>query len=503
MATVIGTFLIKFNLWYKSNVYLTEKHYTIRKKSYIIHTFLLKKGSAISLYQNQDKFINLKSIREFLKNIFLNRKSSNRTIKSGKFWFALDNAAKIYPAIINENVTAVFRLTVLLKQPVKIKPLQKAVLQAEKKFPFFRVQLREGFFWYYLEHLPKHIPVEPDEHGLCRKFPKGSLLIRIPVKDKSISVECSHILTDGTGAFKFFKTILILYSAECSAEISDEYRISETVYHISEEEYEDAYNRYFKAEIPPMVKRSKAFHLPYSLKSSPRFTWQYAIIPLKEIKEMAQTKEVSITAYLVSVYFFVLQEIHESLNGFSRYKKQKKLRIQVPVNLRNIFPSKTKRNFSLFVMPEIDLRLGHYTFDEIVKSVYHQMKLETDEKLINKNISRNVGSERKLFVRGIPLFLKSLILRLKYYSLGTSQYSGVLTNLGKIDLPDETAGLIDYFIMTPPPPNKILKISCGVAGFGNKLALSFGNITHSQEFEEKFLQFLHDQNISVKIETNI
>jgi len=202
----------------------------------------------------------------------LNRKISNTEPEPGKFWFALDNAAKIFPAIITENVTAVFRLTVMLKQPVKIKPIQKAVLQAEKRFPFFRVQLREGFFWFYLEQLPKHIPVEPDERGLCRKFPKGSLLIRIPVKDNSISVECSHILTDGTGAFEFLKTILILYSAECGIEIPNEYRIGETVNRISEEEYEDAYNRYFKADIPPMVKRSKAFHLPYSLKSHPRFT---------------------------------------------------------------------------------------------------------------------------------------------------------------------------------------------------------------------------------------
>ncbi|MGM0622364.1 MAG: hypothetical protein ACQETJ_15020 [Bacteroidota bacterium] len=431
-------------------------------------------------------------------------KSKNRNIvsKPGRFWFALDNAAKIYPAIITENVTAVFRVTAILKQPVQIKPFRKAVLQAEKRFPFFRVQLREGFFWYYLEHLPQHIPVEPDEQLLCRKFPKGSLLIRIPVKSNSISVECSHILTDGTGAFEFFKTILILYSAECGAEIPAKYKMNDTVSQISEEEYEDAYNRYFKAEIPPMVKRSKAFHLPYSLKSSPRFTVLRAIVSLEQIKEMAHRKEVSITVYLTSVYLYILQEIYENLKGVSKYKKRKKLRVQVPVNLRNIFPSKTMRNFSLFVMPEIDLRLGHFTFDEIIKSVYHQTKLETDEKLINKNISRNVGGERNLIVRGVPLFLKGFILRMKYYSLGTSQYSGVLTNLGKIDFPAETGKLIDYFIMTPPPPNKLLKINCGVAGFGDKLVLSFGNITQSLEFEERFLQFLSDQNITIEQKTN-
>jgi NRPS condensation-like uncharacterized protein len=431
----------------------------------------------------------------------LKNNSSNTIPNPDKFWFALDNAAKIFPAIITKEVTSVFRLTAVLNKPVKIKHLQKAVLQAEKRFPFLRVQLKEGFFWYYLEHLPQHIPVETDDNVFCRKFSNGALLIRFLARDNTVSAEFSHVLTDGSGALEFFKTVLILYSGECGAKIFPEDQVSDAVNQISEEEYEDAYNRYFKAEIPPMVKRSKAFHLPYSLKSSPRFTGRKAIVSLEQIKEIAHRKEVSITVYLTSVYLYILQEIFEGLSKYSKYKKRKRLRVQVPVNLRNIFPSKTMRNFTLFVMPEIDLRLGHYSFDEIIKSVYHQTKLETDEKLIHKNISRNVGSERKLFVRGIPLFLKSLILRMKYYSLGTNQYSGVLTNLGKIDLPEETGRLIDYFIMTPPPPNKRLKLNCGVAGFGNKLVLSFGNITQSVEFEEKFLQFLSAQNIKVEWKT--
>lgn len=431
----------------------------------------------------------------------MKNRNSNRKTEPGKFWFALDNAAKIFPAITNSEVTSVIRLTAVLIHPVKIKQLQKAVLHAEKRFPYFRVQLKEGFFWYYLEHLPQHFPVKVDENVCCRKFPNGGLLIRFRVRNNTINAEFSHVLTDGSGALEFFKTVLILYAGECGAKIPPEVQFNVPVDRILEEEYEDAYNRYFKAEIPPMVKRSKAFHLPYPLKSAPRFTVLKAIVSLEQIKEIAHSKEVSITVYLTSVYLYILQEIFEGLNKYNKYKKRKKLRVQVPVNLRNIFPSKTMRNFTLFVMPEIDLRLGHYSFDEIIKSVYHQSKLETDEKLIHKNISRNVGSERKLLIRGIPLFLKSLILRMKYYSLGTNQYSGVLTNLGKIDLPEETGRLIDYFVMTPPPPNKRLKLNCGVAGFGNKLVLSFGNITQAVEFEEKFLQFLSNQHIKVEWET--
>jgi hypothetical protein len=209
---------------------------------------------------------------------------------SGKFWFALDNAAKIYPAVITKNVTNVFRITAILKEPVKIKPLLKAVLRAEKRFPYLCVQLKEGFFWYYLEHLPEHIPVEPDEHRLCREFLKGSLLIRIPVNNNSISIECSHILTDGTGALELLKTILGFYADECGHAVPRDYQSGHPVV-ILEEEYEDAYNRYFKAEIPPMVKRSKAFHLPFPLKkSSPRFERLNAFISLEQIKKVSNAK---------------------------------------------------------------------------------------------------------------------------------------------------------------------------------------------------------------------
>ena len=146
------------------------------------------------------------------------------------------------------------------------------------------------------------------------------------------------------------------------------------------------------------------------------------------------------------------------------------------------------------------MRLGHYTFEEIIKVVYHQMRLETDKKFISKMISRNVSAEKNLFVRGAPLFIKSFILS-KLYSLGTGQYSGVVTNLGKIDLSPELNNLVDKFTFIPPPPNKILKANCGVAGFDNKLVLTFGNLTTSKELERQFLTFLTADGIPVKIVT--
>jgi NRPS condensation-like uncharacterized protein len=426
--------------------------------------------------------------------------TTHKTFEAKQFWLPLDNAAKIFPASLNEEVTTVIRLTAVLKKAVKIKPLMKAISRIEKRFPYYKVQLLKGFFWYYLEYNPLQFPIEVDNKRPCRKFPKNGLLTRILVKDNRLSVEFSHILTDGSGAFQFLKTILTLYSEECGANIPDEFPFYRPDDEISEEEYEDAYNRYFKEEIPPAVKRSKAFHLPWPLNPKPRLEVLNAILSISQIKPKAKEKGVTITDYLIGVYLYVLQQIYEETHQFSRHKKNKVLRLEVPVDLRNIFPSKTMRNFTLFVMPEIDLRLGHYSFDEIVRRVYHQMRLETDEKLINKNISRNVGSEKKIYVKSIPLVIKSLILKAKYYSLGASQYSGVITNLGKVTLPEETEKMVDYFIFTPPPPNKMLKVNSGIIGFGDKLVISFGNITKSKELEEKIFNFLEDQGIEATFE---
>ncbi len=327
-------------------------------------------------------------------------------------------------------------------------------------------------------------------------------MVRILAAQNRLSVEFAHVLTDGSGGFEFLKTILLLYAEAKGKTIPRDYTLLKPEDDISEEEYEDAYKRYFKEDIPPMVKRSTAFHLPCALDQKPRFKITRIKLAISDLKALAEVKKVSITDYLVAVYLYALQEIYEETRSFNRYKKNKVLRVQVPVNLRNIFPSATMRNFSLFVMPEIDLRLGHYTFNEILRRVYHQIRLETDEKLINKNISRNVGSEKKIYVKSIPLFLKSLILKLKHKSLGTSQYSGVITNLGKVNLPKEVEDICDHFVFTPPPPNTLLKVNCGIIGFGNQLILSFGNVTKSKLLEEKFYHFLQDQGVELEIENH-
>ncbi|MBA4054757.1 MAG: hypothetical protein C0490_08605 [Marivirga sp.] len=415
------------------------------------------------------------------------------------FWMPLDNAAKIYPAIQSPELTAVFRLSCILKHRVIIKHLLKAVNLLEDRFPYYKVKPKKGFFWYYLEYGNQPIAVKPDIGIPCRSFKSDELIFRVLVKENRISVEFSHILTDGTGAFEFLKSLVLTYFKESCRSVPENIPYKQPKETPSPEEFVDAFSTYFKKDIPPPKKIPKSFHLPFELNPIPRFDVLIGMIPLKDISDKSKSYHASITVYLVSVYLYSLQRIYNELSPFGKMKSRKIFRIQVPINLRKMYDSDTMRNFSLFVTPEIDLRLGEYSMVEIIKTVHHLMELETDKKLINKIITRNVSAERNILLKNTPLFIKSLILYFTYKIAGTSRYSGVITNLGKVSFDTSIDKLIDYFVFIPPPPNKTLKINCGVVGFDNKLVLSFGNITKIKELERQFFTSLVKDGIPVKL----
>ncbi len=426
---------------------------------------------------------------------------NKQVIRQNEFWLRLDNAAKIYPAIRSRELTAVFRISAGLKQRVNTAQFFEAVHALENRFPYYKVRLRTGFFWYYLEYSPLPIIIKSDTDRPCHAFDKRELMFRVLVKGNTISVEFSHILTDATGALEFLKSLLLIYYEKCGTEIPQGQHFFRPGDIPSNEEYEDAYSRYFKKVPSSLIQIRKAFHLPFPLNRPFRFSVLAAIMPLDQVSQRAKAYNVSLTEYFIAVYLFSLQHVYNHLPAPKKRRNNRILRIEVPVNLRKVFPTKTMRNFSLYVLPEIDLRLGHYTFEEIIKSVYHQMRLQTDQKLINKIIARNVGSLNNHFVRGVPLFIKSFILS-KFYSIGVSRYSGVITNLGKINISPEINNLIDDFKFVPPPPSKTVKVNCGIAGFGNKIALCFGNITSSGELEEAFLKLLSGEHINVTVLNN-
>ena len=72
--------------------------------------------------------------------------------KNKLIWRRLDNSAKIFPMSTGKKYSTVFRLSVVLKEEIQPEILQKAVDKTLEEYEFFKVRMKAGFFWYYLEH---------------------------------------------------------------------------------------------------------------------------------------------------------------------------------------------------------------------------------------------------------------------------------------------------------------------------------------------------------------
>jgi len=429
---------------------------------------------------------------------------SNKKTFQERGWLKLDNAAKLFPAIISEDLTSVFRVSATLKEPVKYSAIREAVDITFRRFPYFSVSLGSGIFWHFLEFNDKPPRIQAEDEVPCTAFAvnrKNEPLYRVIIRGKRISVEFTHILTDGGGGIEYLKSLVHSYLTLTGRQISSAGDIILPGTPVSDEEFEDGYLKFFQ-KLPPPAKLVKAWHLPFRLNERPRLRVISAEVRVEQMLEISRRYKVSVTEYFVSVYFTALQKIFMSDSEKSRKKRRRVLRIEVPVNMRNKYPSKTMRNFSLFVIPEIDVRLGTYTFEEILKSVHHQLQISTDIKQISRFLSSNVRYEKLLIVRVMPLFIKKLVTAAIYRKLASKRWTGMVTNLGSVSLPAEMEGMVDSIDLIPTPPNKKVKAGCAMVSYKGRLRITFCNITRSHEVERYIFKHLSDDGIHVRILNN-
>lgn len=413
-------------------------------------------------------------------------------------WFPLDNAGIFYPSIVSDRVTTVFRLSVTLDLPIKIKELQQALDKTLEDYPQFNVQCRKGFFWFYFEHNKKRLLITQDSLYPCRKIPikrRGIHPIQIKAFHNRISIEVSHAITDGTGAFVFLQHLIHRYFIELGFKIT----LEEITPELREQQLEDSFKRYFKPQIPPPRKSDKAFHVPWKSEMRDVYNIITGNSPADKVKAVSKFYGVTITEYLLTVLGYSLQGIFLSLPPRKRRRLSKPFRLMVPINLRKMFPSKTLRNFFLSIEPSFDPELGEFTFEEILKIIHHFMQVEVNSKYISRQISRNIRGqmEGKL----LPLFIKNILLKSLYTKMGEGKYSTSISNMGKIEFDEAISNKITNFEFIPPP-SSLCKIKLGVVTCNNTLSISFGSTVKETQLEQLFFSRLIKDGIPVEIESN-
>ena len=418
-----------------------------------------------------------------------------------KTWYKLDLSANVYPTLQRKNFSNIFRLSIVLKEKINPEILQIAVNNTMPRFPAFKVALRKGLFWRYLE--PNNRPgpfVQPDIINPCMPISAKSnnrYMIRIYYYENQIALEMFHSLSDGTGALVLLKTITAEYLRLLGHDIS----CTDGVMNINEapdpEEIEDAYLRYSTSSVRTKRSQEKAYRVRGH--KEPFYTLNIirGLIPVDQILTVARSYNVSVTEYLNAVLLYSLIKKQNTDHVF----RLKPVKLAMPVNLRRFFPSKTLRNFISMVYPSIDPRMGEYSFEEILTQVHHYMRYYINNKFLNADITTNAATQQNLLIRMVPLFIKDFTVRQFYIRIQDKQSTAGLTNLGVVKVPDEMKPYVERFDILMGQPFSA-RTNCAIISFDTTLSISFTSTIIENDIERYFFRKLVSDGIHVKIESN-
>ena len=427
--------------------------------------------------------------------------NTNREKQDPKIWYKLDLSAIVYPTLQRRDFSSVYRLSVVLKEPINPDILQQAVDIALKRFPTYKTAIRKGLFWRYLEPNDRPGPfVQKDIRNFCMPMPfkaGNRYLLRIYYHDCRISLEAHHCLGDGTGGMYVLQTITAVYLRLLGHSISDGGFVKDINVPPSPGELEDAYMRYANAKVCPSRPGEKTYRVRGT--RAPFYTFNVidGIMSVKEVMNVASKYQATITEYLNSVLLYALLQKQQS----DWHIKLRPVKIAMPVNLRRFFPSETLRNFLTMVYPGIYPRLGEYTFEEIVKQVHNYMRYYINEKFLKGDITTNANTQRNPLIRIVPLFVKDFVVRMFYTKVQDKNSSAGLTNMGALKVPDDMKPYIERFDIYMGQPFSS-RTNCAIVSFEDILTINFASSIIESDVERLFFQKLVTDGIHVKIESN-
>lgn len=436
----------------------------------------------------------------------------NRRGEYRRRWYLLDNLARLFPPIRSPRYTTLFRVSALLSAPVNIVTLQTALTDTWHRFPQFQVHLQRGAFWHYLEECAPGTS-QLDEGMPCTRVPRyqsGAPLLTVYVRRRRIAVETSHILTDGTGALRFLQTLLVAYAAarnggpqgadgaQALAE-AREAGIPLPREAPPQEELEYASRRYYERRLPHPQEFSRAWHVGGRRLSPGMYHVTSLIYPTGTLREIAHRLQVGLTDTLLGVFIHALAERYHASPPPKH--RRRPIRILIPVNMRPYTGSRTMRNFFVFVMVELDQRLGRYSLDEIVTKVHHRLRAELDPRSLRRQITRNVRAERNVLIRLSPVFIKDIILRVVHRVQGEAVNTASFSNLGTVELPDSTGALVERLEFVPPP-SAATGVNMTMISVHQNTTITFGSTRREHEIEQRVAETLRRLGAVGTVRTN-
>ena len=449
---------------------------------------------AYVLYMLSENMSDFDTINQFLSRVMAAERKQQ--------WMRLDNAAKIYPAALRKKWSNVFRLSATLSEPVDRDVLRAALDVTLRRFPSIGVRLRKGIFWFYLERVPEVPEITEEQSYPLVHMSYASIrecAFRVVVYKNRIAVELFHALTDGTGGMIFLKTLLAEYlSRKYGISVPNTDGVLCRMDEPSPEELEDSFIKN-AGTVSAGRKEATAYRLTGTTEPDGFVHLTTFMLDAAEVKARAHEHSATVTEFLTAAMMQAILRLQaEKVPHRSR---RKPVKVLVPVNLRSLFPSKTLRNFALFITPELDPKLGDYSFDEICKAVHHRMGIDNTAKQMSMKIAANVNSEKSPILKVMPLFVKNAAMKAVFDAVGERKSCLCMSNLGNVRLPEvmrQYVTRMDFIIGVP----SCSAYNCALLSYGGTTYINLVRSIEEPELEMHFYKVLRELGIHVKVESN-
>ncbi len=405
-------------------------------------------------------------------------------------WFPLDAAAKVYPLSMSHKQMAVFRLSAYLDRDVAPELLQMALTFTIKRFPFFATTIKNGVFWHYIDAAKRRFPVEPESTVPCADINvslTGSKSFRVLYFKNRVSCEFFHILTDGTGGMIFLKTLTAEYLRLLGESVPAERGVLDIDGLPDAAESADDFSKCVSGRKSSGFVDKPAIQMGGKLSSVKPCQVIHFDMDAGALRAAARARGASVTALVTAMMFICCKAATDRQHGT--------VHIQVPVNMRNYFESKTLRNFSLYANIRLALEdIG--PLDGILPEVSRQLRDGVAFDKMQEMMNGAVKLVRS--VRLVPLFIKCPVARVIYGFLGDRAFTTTLSNLGVVDLPEGMAEHIkkmDFVLGTVA----LARAACSMVTVNGVATLSVAKLTTDPSFEERMYALLRDLGLEVKV----
>lgn len=412
-------------------------------------------------------------------------------------WRRLDNTAKIFPVIANENFSNVFRVAVTLKEEINPDLLQQALEDVMPCMDGFRVKLRRGFFWYYFESNKRTPLIEKEAEYPCKYIDPHSnqlFLFRVSYYKRRINLEMFHAMTDGLGAMNFLRQLTYRY-LQLSHHLGGEQCERGMDFRMGIKEVEDSYLENYRKMKNESYSSKTAYRLSGEKLPLDAENIVHGYVKLEPLKKLCKEQGVSITKYLTACMIFSVYQVY--LEGCPC---EQPVGINLPINLRTMFGSETMANFFAVVGIDFEAVAQSHSFEEILGLVGSQMDEKIVKEKLEERISYNVSNEKKWYVRVLPLFIKWAGMNL-IFRLNDRAHTLTLSNLGPITVEPEYSPYIEQFYAILGVSDR-QPVKCVICSYGDELVVSFASIFADLRLQDYFFGFLKAHGVPVEITGN-